>query len=126
MPAHNEEASVGDVVRRTPEQVLGHPVLCLVMDDGSSDNTARVALGAGAEVLSSPENRGLGATVRRGLAEAVTRDAAAVAFCDADGEYFPEELERLVRPILEGSADYVVGSRTSSGCCLIARSATSF
>ncbi len=56
-------------------------------------------------------NRGLGAAVRRGLAEAVDRGAAAVAFCDADGEYAPEELESLVAPILDGRADYVVGSR---------------
>jgi glycosyltransferase involved in cell wall biosynthesis len=49
--------------------------------------------------------------VRLGLAAAVERGAAAVAFCDADCEYDPAELERLVAPILEGRADYVVGSR---------------
>jgi glycosyltransferase involved in cell wall biosynthesis len=49
--------------------------------------------------------------VRRGLAAALDRGAVAVAFCDADGEYDPTELERLVVPILEGRADYVVGSR---------------
>jgi hypothetical protein len=49
--------------------------------------------------------------VRRGLAEALDRGAVAVAFCDADGKYDPAELERLVMPILEGRADYVVGSR---------------
>jgi len=54
----------------------------------------------------------LGAAVRFGLHEAVDRlDAAVVAFCDADGEYDPAELERLVAPILAGEADYVVGSR---------------
>jgi hypothetical protein len=56
-------------------------------------------------------NRGLGAAVRRGLAEGVARGAAAVAFCDADGEYGPEELGAMVAPILAGEADYVVGSR---------------
>jgi glycosyltransferase involved in cell wall biosynthesis len=49
--------------------------------------------------------------VRLGLRDAVEQGAAAVAFCDADGEYAPEELERLVAPILSGDADYVVGSR---------------
>jgi glycosyltransferase involved in cell wall biosynthesis len=62
-------------------------------------------------VLSVATNRGLGAAVRLGLAAAVERGAAAVAFCDADREYDPAELERLVGPILEGRADYVVGSR---------------
>ncbi|MDP8977456.1 MAG: glycosyltransferase, partial [Actinomycetota bacterium] len=52
-----------------------------------------------------------GAAVRRGLAEGLARGAAAVAFCDADGEYAPEELERLVGPILADRTDYVVGSR---------------
>jgi glycosyltransferase involved in cell wall biosynthesis len=56
-------------------------------------------------------NRGLGAAVRVGLDTAVASGAAAVAFCDADGEYAPEELDRLVGPILDGRSDYVVGSR---------------
>ena len=111
MPAHNEEASVGDCVRRTPAVVLGRPVQVLVVDDGSTDATAERARAAGAEVISLPENRGLGAAVRVGLATAVDRGAAAVAFCDADGEYPPEELEALVAPILAGEADYVAGSR---------------
>jgi glycosyltransferase involved in cell wall biosynthesis len=82
-----------------------------VVDDGSGDRTAELAAAAGATVLSVAVNRGLGAAVRRGLAAATERGAAAVAFCDADHEYDPAELERLVAPILEGRADYVVGSR---------------
>lgn len=111
MPAHDEEASVADVVRRVPSTVGGRPVTCLVIDDGSTDATAALAAGAGAEVVSVRTNRGLGAAVRRGFAEAVARGAAVVVFCDADGEYAPEELGRLVRPVLAGEADYVVGSR---------------
>jgi glycosyltransferase involved in cell wall biosynthesis len=82
-----------------------------VVDDGSGDRTAELAAAAGAAVRSEAANRGLGAAVRTGLAAAVERGAAAVAFCDADREYDPAELERLVAPILEGRADYVVGSR---------------
>ena len=111
MPAHNEEEAVGACVQRTPATVLGHPVQVLVVDDGSTDTTAERARAAGAEVISLPENRGLGAAVRVGLATAVDRGAAAVAFCDADGEYPPEELKTLVAPILAGEADYVAGSR---------------
>jgi glycosyltransferase involved in cell wall biosynthesis len=111
LPAHDEEATVADVLARVPELVLGRRVECLVVDDGSGDRTAELAAGAGAAVLSGAANRGLGAAVRTGLAAAVERGAAAVAFCDADREYDPAELERLVGPILEGRADYVVGSR---------------
>jgi glycosyltransferase involved in cell wall biosynthesis len=111
LPARDEEDAVADVVARTPPSVLGHPVRCLVVDDGSRDRTAAVAAGAGAEVISLSPGRGLGAAVRTGLAVALDRGAAAVAFCDADGEYDPAELERLVIPILTGDAAYVVGSR---------------
>ena len=111
LPAHDEQASVTDVVRRCPTEVAGHPVRCLVVDDGSADATAGRAADAGATVLPMGANRGLGAAVRAGLAWSVEAGAAAVAFCDADGEYAPEELERLVAPILAGEADYVVGSR---------------
>lgn len=111
LPAHDESATVARVVRRVPARVAGRRVRCLVVDDGSTDATARLAGEAGAEVVSLPSNQGLGAAVRCGLAEALARDAAVVAFCDADGEYAPEELERLVAPVLDGRADYVVGSR---------------
>ena len=111
LPAYNEEASVAACVARAPSTVLGHRVDVLVIDDGSTDATASRAVAAGAEVLTLSSNRGLGAAVRIGLGEGVARGAAAVAFCDADGEYPPEELGNLVGPILSGHADYVTGSR---------------
>jgi len=111
LPAFDEEESVAAVVRRAPATVAGHPLQVVVVDDGSTDDTADVARAAGADVHALPTNQGLGAAVRAGLALGVERDAAAVVFCDADGEYAPEEIEHLVAPILAGTADYVVGSR---------------
>ena len=111
MPALNEEESVGRCVARAPREVCGRRVEVLVIDDGSNDRTADVARAANARVESFPVCRGLGAGVRYGLAAGVAMGAAAVAFCDADEEYPPEELENLVAPILSGEADYVVGSR---------------
>ncbi|CAN5561344.1 N/A [soil metagenome] len=115
LPAHDEADAVGGVVARVPLHVAGHPVRCLVIDDGSTDRTSFVAEAAGAEVMRFERNRGLGAGVRAGLAAGAAMGAVAVAFCDADGEYAPEELGRLVAPILAGEADYVVGSRFAAG-----------
>ena len=111
LPAHDEDATVAAVVGRAPARVAGRPVVVVVVDDGSSDDTAARARAAGARVVSLGANRGLGAAVRRGLAEGAALGAAATAFCDADGEYAPEELGAMVAPILAGRADYVVGSR---------------
>jgi glycosyltransferase involved in cell wall biosynthesis len=115
LPAHDEAATVGEVVARVPTTVHGRRVDCLVIDDGSRDDTARVAAGAGAEVLVHERNLGLGATVRHGLAEGRRRGASAVAFCDADDEYDPGDLAAMVGPILAGEADYVVGDRFGRG-----------
>jgi uncharacterized membrane protein YbhN (UPF0104 family) len=111
LPAHDEAATVAGVIARVPATVSGRPVRCVVVDDGSTDGTAEAAGRAGAEVMRLARPLGLGAAVRRGLAEGVAAGAAVVAFCDADGEYDPAELARLVDPILDGEADYVVGSR---------------
>lgn len=111
LPAHDEEATVGAVVERVPAVVAGRPVHCLVIDDGSTDATALAAKHAGASVTRHADNRGLGAAVREGLRTGAGLGAAVVAFCDADGEYAPEELEQVVAPILDGRADYVVGTR---------------
>jgi uncharacterized membrane protein YbhN (UPF0104 family) len=111
LPAHDEAPRIAAVVRRLPALVGGRPTCCIVVDDGSADATAQVAEMAGATVVRHGANRGLGAAVRTGFAAALDAGAAVVAFCDADGEYAPEELERVTAPILDGSADYVVGSR---------------
>jgi len=111
LPARNEAPRLVGVLARVQAEVAGRPVVTIVVDDGSTDGTADVALAGGAKVAAHEENRGLGAAVRTGFCTALTLGPAAVAFCDADGEYAPEELHHLVAPILAGEADYVVGSR---------------
>lgn len=111
LPARDEAATIGDVIARAPATVEGCPVEVIVVDDGSRDATAAIARALGALVVAHGSGRGLGAAIRTGLAAASARGPAAVAFCDADGEYSPEELARMVAPILAQRADYVVGSR---------------
>lgn len=111
IPAYDEEEAIADVVGQLPGSVGGRELVTIVVDDGSTDRTAERAAAAGATVVAQPRNLGLGAAVRRGLAEATARDPAAVVYLDADGEYFPADIERLAGPVLSGEADYVVGSR---------------
>ena len=111
MPAYNEEEAVSGCIDRVPEEVHGRRVELVIVDDGSADDTVRCAQQSGAEVVQLGQNQGLGAAVRVGLRIGVERNAAAVVFCDADGEYPPEELANVVAPILDGEADYVIGSR---------------
>ncbi len=112
IPAKDEGATIGELLDRVARvQVPGCRLRAIVVDDGSTDRTAEVAHERGALVVRHPENKGLGAAVRTGLQAAVEGGADAVAYLDADLEYYPEDIPRLVGPILAGRADYVLGSR---------------
>lgn len=112
VPAHNEEATIGELLDRiSAVRVPGHELHTFVVDDGSTDRTPELARSRGATVVAHPVNRGLGAAVRTGLRAAVEAEPVAVAYLDADLEYFPEDLLALVEPVLDGRADYVLGSR---------------
>src|SRR5919112_5976474 len=116
VPANNEEATIGTLLARVESvRVPGYELRAFVVDDGSDDDTGRVAREWGATVVRHPQNRGLGAAVRTGLREAVEAGASLVAYLDADLEYYPEDIPRLVKPILTGRADYVLGSRFLGG-----------
>jgi glycosyltransferase involved in cell wall biosynthesis len=111
LPAHDEAPRIAAVIDRLPATVCGRTTVCVVVDDGSSDGTGAIAMARGADVVRHETMRGLGAAVRTGFRRGIEIDASALAFCDADGEYDPAELERLVVPLAAGEAHYVVGSR---------------
>lgn len=116
VPARDEAATVGELLDRLSRvRVPGHELYPIVVDDGSTDRTAEVAGERGAAVVRHGENRGLGAAVRTGLQAAVEAGASAVAYLDADLEYYPEDVPGVVEPILAGRADYVLGSRFPGG-----------
>lgn len=104
IPALDEEASLPLVLRDLPR---GLDVV--VVDNGSADATAEVAMRGGARVVREPR-RGYGFACLAGLA-ALSEDTRVVAFLDADYSDFPDELPLLVDPIREGRADLVIGSR---------------
>ena len=116
VPAKDEEATIEELLDRlTRVRVPGCASRAVVVDDGSTDGTVEVSRARGATVVSHTANRGLGAALRTGLRTAVEGGADLVAYLDADLEYWPEDLPRLVEPILRGRADYVLGSRFSGG-----------
>jgi hypothetical protein len=110
-PAYNEAENVAAVIHAMPSEVDGHVVGSIVIDDASHDGTADVAREAGALVASLPIRRGGGLALRVGYDLALKLGADVVVTMDADGQHQPEELPILVKPILDGQADHVNGSR---------------
>ncbi len=106
IPAYNEAAKIGAVIRRVQEQ--GFRVL--VSDDGSLDETAVIAERLGANVLRANKNEGKGASMRKGLREFLRTDLLAVILMDSDGQHDPADL-RAFLGALETGADLVVGNR---------------
>ncbi len=107
IPAYNEAAMIGRVVAGTRR----HVDRVMVIDDGSTDGTARRAARAGAEVIALPANRGKAAAVMAGFSGAIARGYDVVVMLDGDGQHLPEEIPRVLAPVLAGSADLVIGSR---------------
>ena len=108
LPAYNEERAIAGVVLQARE----YADVVIVVNDGSVDNTAKVARLAGAEVVEHDKNRGYGAAIQTILAEAGRRKADILVIIDADAQHDPNEIPLLVEAVKSGS-DVVVGSRQS-------------
>jgi hypothetical protein len=111
VPAYNEEGGIREVLRKMPEKLPGYEVKTVVVDDGSTDATEAITLKEDFPVVTHVVNRGQGDALRTGFAIAQLERAEIVVNLDADGQYKPEEVERLVKPIIDGEADFVLGSR---------------
>lgn len=107
IPAFNEEASIGHVLRDLPR---GRVLDVLVVDNGSTDRTAERARACGAVVVDEPR-RGYGQACLTGIAAAAGREPEIVVFLDGDYSDHPEELDALLAPLDADRADLVIGSR---------------
>jgi glycosyltransferase involved in cell wall biosynthesis len=105
IPAFNEESSIGLVLDALPQETI-HEII--VVNNNSTDDTARVATEHGARVVDEPQ-RGYGSACLRGMSELDAPDI--VVFLDGDFSDFPEEIVELVNPIEKGKSDFVLGSR---------------
>jgi len=109
IPAYNEAGTIGEVLERIA--ALGIDAQVIVVDDGSTDETAAMAAAAGATVIRQA-NAGKGAAIRAAIPAA---DGDISVIQDADMEYDPIEVPELIEPIVRGSADVVFGSRLRGG-----------
>ncbi len=111
VPAYNEAENIGHVLDQMPAEVCGIATETLVVDDGSRDGTGDVAAEHGAVVARHVTNRGGGAALRTGYRLMVDSGAEIVVTLDADGQHLPSEMERLVKPVLDGEVEMAHGSR---------------
>ncbi len=112
IPAYNEERTIAAVIENIPRKIEG---LCyvevLLIDDGSTDQTISNARRAGVDQVICGRHQGLARTFKKGLEEALKRNADFIVNLDADGQYAPQELTKIVQPLLESRADIVSGNR---------------
>ena len=107
IPAYNEEILIGGVLEAMPDYIDG----VIVVDDGSSDNTAKIAKEKGAFTVSHTRNKGVGAAFQTGIKKALELSADIAVNIDADGQFDPNDITKLIQHIEDGSTDFVTASR---------------
>jgi len=111
VPAYNEADNLKELLTRFPEKIMDFEIGVLVVDDGSDDETYQVATRADICVIRNPINRGGGAALRLGYDILKKAGARICVTMDADGQHNPEEIEKILLPILNDQYDFVIGSR---------------
>ena len=112
IPAYNEAATVGQVIKSIPREIEGIGCIdIVVINDGSEDGTEKAASEAGAKVISFTHNKGLGAAFGQGFKSALALGADIIVNIDADGQFNTDDIPKLIKPIIQGQADMVTASR---------------
>lgn len=112
MPAYNEAGIIAKIIRDIPKRIPKiKKILVLVVDDGSGDGTAETALRNKAMVVRHVINLGCGAATVTGIKAALRWGADILVTIDADGQHDPREIPNLIKPIVSGRYDLVIGSR---------------
>ena len=113
LPAYNEEEKIGETIKRIPRQISAiDKILVQVIDDGSRDKTVEVAKEAGADIIFSHQvNRGIGVTFRTAVEKALENGADIMVNMDADGQFDPNDIQKLIAPILKNEKDMVIADR---------------
>ncbi len=112
IPCYNEEETIESVICDIPKNFFGiDEVEILVIDDGSSDRTVDIAKRLGAKVVSHKQNMGLAASFKTGLKYALSAGADIIVNTDGDNQYYGGDIELLIKPIVDKTADMVIGAR---------------
>ncbi len=114
IPAYNAEETVGDVVRGAKKYLQD----VVVVDDGSTDNTAVAAEAGGAIVIRQSQNLGKGDALKTGFRYAIEKGYDAVITIDADGQHFPDEIPKFIERYKEGRHQIIIGSRMHDKSCM--------
>lgn len=109
IPAYNEAASIETVISSVRKEIPEADII--VINDGSKDATAHIAKGFGVMVADLPYNMGIGAAMQTGYRYAALRNYDIAVQVDGDGQHPPEEIRRLIQPLVEKKADAAIGSR---------------
>ncbi len=116
IPALNEEKKIASTIKKIPKKMSSiKEIKILVIDDGSTDNTKKEAISAGAEVISHNQNKGVGVAFQTGLNWALSNDVDLLVNIDADGQFDPNDIATIIEPVLNNTTDVVVGDRFQSG-----------
>lgn len=112
IPARNEEKTIGSTIKRIERKIYNYNVKVLVINDNSTDNTKDVSISAGADfIVNRKTNEGLGVTFKTGIENCLKNKADIIVNIDADGQFNPKDIPKIVKPIIDKKADMVTATR---------------